>query len=147
MAKPRVPRWQASKTVAENARRVLPILAGRYWEGCRELLQTDPSPQALRRWAVETERFRYTLELFRSCYGPSMDRRLAVLRQLQKQLAVLSDYAGSRAVVPVEETQFLSYLDQQTASQTARVLRLLRKHFEGRAGRWTGALRRVRAAK
>jgi len=147
MAKQKVPPWQGSKTVAENARRVLPVLAERYLEGCRRLLGADPSPQALRRWGVETERFRYTLELFRSCYGPSLDSLLTVLRQLQKQLAVLADYAGSRALVPDEETQFLAYLDRQTARQTARVLRLVRKRFEGRASRWTGSLRRVRSGK
>jgi CHAD domain-containing protein len=147
MAKQKVPPWQGSKTVAENARRVLPVLAERYLEESRKVLEVDLSPQALRRWGVETERFQYTLELFRSCYGPSLDSRLTVLRQLQKQLGVLADYAGCRALVPEEATQFLAYLDRQTARQTARVLRLARKHFEGRASRWAGSLRRVRTGK
>ena len=73
--------WEGSKSVAWNAREKLPELARGFFETGRALAASHPSLQALHRFRLLTKRFRYTLELFRPCYGPVLDRRIEALKR------------------------------------------------------------------
>jgi CHAD domain-containing protein len=46
-----------------------------------------------------TKRFRYTLELFRCCYGPGLERRIEALHTLQQRLGEINDCATTREIL------------------------------------------------
>ena len=93
-------KWKSSANAAENARRVLPKLAEKYFTAGREAANGKRSSKALHRFRIVTKRFRYALELFRPVYGPSLDRRLQALRDLQSVLGKISDYQTILDMVP-----------------------------------------------
>lgn len=78
-----------------NAHRTLPRLAGEYFAHVRSLLADNPSPKDLHRARLATKRFRYTLELFRPCYGRGLETRIATLRKTQQLLGDLNDIVAS----------------------------------------------------
>ena len=91
MSKRHVARWDARTAAAANARRELPRLAAAYFARVRELLADNPPPAKLHAIRLATKRLRYTLELFRPCYGPGLDTRLAALRHIQQLLGEVND--------------------------------------------------------
>ena len=50
-----------------------------------------PHSRRLHRLRLATKRLRYTLELFRPCYGPGLEARLEELRKVQQRLGELND--------------------------------------------------------
>src|SRR5690348_1049552 len=91
--------WDASKSAEKNASEQLPLLAQEYFLAGRALFQGEPASGVLHRFRLETKRLRYTLELFRSCYGPGLDRRLDALRNIQDFLGELNDCAATQKLV------------------------------------------------
>lgn len=85
--------WDEAVNPARNARRVLPGLLRAYYEEGRALAGSKPDPAALHRFRLATKRLRYTLELFRSCYGPGLEARLSGLRKIQLYLGEINDCA------------------------------------------------------
>lgn len=85
-------KWKTSENAAGNARRVLPKLAQNYFEAGRKAADGKRSARALHRFRIATKRFRYALELFRPLYGPSLERRLKAVHELQDVLGKISDY-------------------------------------------------------
>jgi len=85
-------KWKTSENATGNARSVLPKLAQNYFEAGRKAAGGKRSAKALHRFRIATKRFRYALELFRPLYGPSLDRRLKAVHQLQDVLGKISDY-------------------------------------------------------
>lgn len=85
-------KWKTSQSIAENARRVLPKLAENYFEAGRKASDGKRSPKALHRFRIATKRFRYAMELFQPLYGPSLDRRLKAVHELQNVLGKISDH-------------------------------------------------------
>ena len=109
--------WDERAAAATNARRELPQLAASYFARVRALLADDPSAPKLHRLRLLTKRLRYTLELFRPCYGPGLDTRLAALHRIQQSLGEVNDSAAAGRLVSKS---------MSTASpQRARVLRFL----------------------
>ena len=92
-------RWDASASAAANARALLPELMRAYFAKGRKLIEKPPSAAALHRFRLETKALRYTLELFRPCYGPGFERRLAVLRRIQAHLGAINDFATTIELV------------------------------------------------
>ena len=90
-------RWDSQKSVSENASEKLPDLARQYFEAGRAL-GTDSSFEALHRFRLFTKRFRYTLELFRPCYGPGLAVRIEALATLQQYLGDINDCATTEAL-------------------------------------------------
>ena len=95
MPKPYQIEWDEQATAAANARRELPPLVSQYFLLVRELLARDPSPPELHRLRLATKRLRYTLELFRPCYGPGLETRMAELRDIQQLLGEVNDSAAA----------------------------------------------------
>ena len=91
MSKRHVARWDARAAAAANARRELPRLVAAYYARVRDLLADNPPPAKLHAIRLATKRLRYTLELFRPCYGPGLDTRLAALRHIQQLLGEVND--------------------------------------------------------
>jgi CHAD domain-containing protein len=84
-------KWRAFHTASVNARTVLPGMAEKYFEAGRKAADRKRSPGSLHRFRIETKRFRYSLEMFRPVYGPTLDRYLKALRGLQDALGKVSD--------------------------------------------------------
>jgi CHAD domain-containing protein len=100
MSKPHRITWDKRASVAANARRALPPCAAAYFAGVRETLAADPLPPVLHRARLETKRLRYTLELFRPCYGPGFETRLAALQGIQQLLGDVSDAVSAVRMLP-----------------------------------------------
>ena len=111
------PTWDERTGAAANAHRELPLLAASFFAQVRALLAEDPSPAKLHRLRLLTKRLRYTLELFRPCYGPALDTRLAALRRIQQSLGEVNDSLAAGAL--------LSQAMSAASPQRARILRYL----------------------
>jgi CHAD domain-containing protein len=92
-------RWDVSKTVAENASEKLPELARGFVQAGRELEGKEASFEALHHFRLLIKRFRYTLELFRPCYGPGLESRIESLQALQQDLGDINDCATTQELV------------------------------------------------
>jgi CHAD domain-containing protein len=142
--------WDERRSAGENARRELPGLVSCYFSYVREELAKDPAPARLHRLRLATKRLRYTLELFRPCYGPGLETRLAVLRKVQQRLGDLNDCVASwdllsKAMSRSPQRARIEKFLRERARQQARDFRdEWRQLFEtpGREEWWTGYLAR-----
>jgi CHAD domain-containing protein len=156
MAKSNRIEWDEVASAAENARRKLPALAQSFFETGRKLAGGKASEAALHRFRLSAKRLRYTLEFFRFCYGPGLDDRLAVLREIQSCLGEISDCAVTRelaaATLPgrsaerVAADRFLQRRARQKAAQFRRYWRRV-VDVPGADRRWRSYFARVSAKK
>jgi CHAD domain-containing protein len=116
--------WEERAGAAVNARRELPHLAASYFARVRALLADDPSAPKLHRLRLVTKRLRYTLELFRPCYGPGLDTRLAALRRIQQSLGEVNDSAAagrllsrSMSAASPQRARILHFLEERAAAK------------------------------
>ena len=116
--------WDERAGAPANARRELPHLAASYFARVRALLAEDPSPAKLHRLRLLTKRLRYTLELFRPCYGPGLDTRLAALRRIQQSLGEVNDSAAagrlvsrSMSAASPQRARILHFLEERAAAK------------------------------
>jgi CHAD domain-containing protein len=145
----RIP-WDKRGTAGENAGRQLPGLVTSYLGTVRKHLAKDPDPAELHSLRLATKRLRYTLELFRPCYGPGMDSRLAVLRKVQQRLGDLNDCVAARnllekiAPASPQRDRFTKLLEKQALAHAARFRAEWQRLFEspGRDRWWTSYLAR-----
>ena len=144
------PVWRAPVGAAANAQRELPRLVSGYFRAGREFLAAQPSPAELHALRLATKRLRYTLELFRRCYGRALDRYLAGLHDVQQALGELNDCVATRNLLaremppsPLHERieRFLSGLE---AGRSRQFRRLWTERFDapGREKAWCGYLAR-----
>jgi len=125
-------RWDNQKSVSDNASEKLPELARQYFEAGRAL-GSDSSFEALHRFRLFTKRFRYTLELFRPCYGPGLSVRIEALATLQQYLGEINDCAATEALalaqngLPEAERQRLV---RQVKDLAGRRVARFRLHWE-----------------
>ncbi len=98
MAKKRV-EWDEAASASANSRARLPAMAQSYFEQGRKLLDPSSAPAAMHRFRLETKAFRYTLEFFRPCFGPALDRHLSGLCEIQDCLGALNDCAATRDLI------------------------------------------------
>ena len=117
MAKPKLIEWNGSATAGENAVAGLPGLARKYFRAGRILLRGTPSPATLHRFRLETKRFRYTIELFRLCYGPGLDLRLEKLREIQVHLGEISDCSATIELLDRADAPFAAFLKRRMAAK------------------------------
>lgn len=127
MAKPIDPTWNTSKSTSENASLNLPKVAQAYFEEGRKLFGETPDAPVLHRFRLQTKRFRYTLELFRPCYGPGLERRLALLRALQDHLGEINDCAATAELLGPSQTRIAAFLERRQAAK----MRALREYWQG----------------
>lgn len=123
---PRI-RWDQRAGPARNARRELPALAAAWFAYVRQTLAAHPSPAELHRVRLSTKQLRYTLELFRPCYGTSLDARLEALREVQQALGDLNDSVASRVLLKQS---------MGASAQRARVDQFLDRRARRQAGQF-----------
>jgi CHAD domain-containing protein len=137
-------KWKSSRNAAENARALLPRLAEKYFKaGRKAAADREMSPKELHRFRMATKRFRYSLELFRPVYGPSLDRQLNALRKLQGVLGKLSDYHTIETVLAGDKT--LQEKLERGAKRKLKEFRDLWAAFDsgGACERWKAYLAKV----
>lgn len=146
MSKPDPIRWKESSGAAANAREHLPALVSAYFAEGRHLLQGQPKAAQLHTLRLATKRLRYTLELFRPCYGPGFRPRLAALRRLQQFLGEINDCATAAAELASptvrkspQHARGAAFLAQRSRAKTAEFLREWRQAFDapGQERWWT----------
>ena len=144
-------RWDENGGAAKNAQRELPASVTAYFTGVREALAGNPKPSDLHQLRLLTKRLRYTLELFRPCYGPGLRARISGLRRLQRCLGEITDCATAGSVAAAcsrknsrSQAQLKQFLRQRRAEKIAEFRREWTEMFDapGREQWWTGYLAR-----
>ena len=134
MAKKRPPVWEANKSAPKNAARKLPGLAVLYFKAGRRLAERRASLEALHQFRLETKRFRYTLELFRPCYGPALDKRLTSLRKIQDLLGEINDCVTTQNILGRKQNILAEFLQRRIARKRRELTRYWQSSFDA-AGR------------
>jgi CHAD domain-containing protein len=150
MSKPHQVEWDEKANAAANARRELPALVARYFASVRELLAKAPPPPELHRLRLATKRLRYTLELFRPCYGPGLETRMAELRAVQQLLGEVNDSAATGRLLAkaMPESAQRAQVEKFLAERAAQKAQEFRRHWDkvfdaaGRERRWMDYLKR-----
>jgi len=137
MAKKKATPWNANEGVVSNAKAALPALMAAYFARVRETLGNHPKLSELHNVRLLTKRLRYTLELFRPCYGPGLRERLAAVRRLQQSLGELNDCVTATGTVarysqkgsPVKE-RFDQFLNQRSLAKVEEFRREWTETFD-----------------
>ena len=140
-------KWNERAGVAANARRELPRMVSAYFSRVREFLAEDAPPRKLHRLRLASKRLRYTLELFRPCYPPGLEDRLAALKKLQDWLGEVNDAVASGRLLrrPLKrQPKVREFLEERAAEQAAEFGRYWKETFDapGQEAWWTGFLAR-----
>lgn len=143
------PGWIAGTSCAENAARVLPLMAAAFFAEGRATCAGEPSASDLHRLRLSGKRLRYCLELFVELYGPPLAVRLRRLKRVQRCLGVVSDCDATDALLrsagllPEADAGALSdYLRDRSAASTASFLQCWKGWFDapGEEGEWARLL-------
>jgi CHAD domain-containing protein len=144
--------WNARSTVGANAKRELPPMISDYFLQVRDALRAKTSPANLHKIRLASKKVRYTLELFRPCYGPGFDERLAALKDVQTALGDVNDAVAAARLIgdimphSARRKTLRAYLKNR-ASEKAEQFRM---HWtetfdaEGQERLWLDFLRRPR---
>jgi CHAD domain-containing protein len=90
--------WHLEQSIEDNLARVLPMLAHDFFAAGRIAAKMG-NLEALHRFRLRAKRFRYTLELFRTCYGDDIKECLQQLRELQEYLGEINDCVTTIAML------------------------------------------------
>ncbi len=147
-------RCDAARSAAENARRALPRLAQAYFRLGRRILKEKQTFRSLHRLRLETKRFRYTLEVFAPIYGPTLEKRISALRQIQDQLGAINDRGATRRLLNrslPKSSPTRRRLAGRLTTEAERQMQQFARHWRGvfdargEEERWTDYLSRFAA--
>jgi CHAD domain-containing protein len=85
--------------IAKTAQRILPGVAQEFFARGNQASTTKTPPAQLHRFRIASKKFRYTLELFASLYGPGMNSSLDKIRRAQALLGEINDCETVRSLV------------------------------------------------
>jgi CHAD domain-containing protein len=114
-------KWNAAATSAENAAAVLPKLTGPFFRAGRKVAVPEAPDEKLHRFRLKVKRFRYMLELFRPCYGPTLDEHIGTLKELQDHLGNMNDCAFTLGMLAKPALKDLDGAEQLKAYLTERI--------------------------
>jgi CHAD domain-containing protein len=142
--------WDERAGVTMNCRKQLSPLVSAFFTRARDLLAKDPPPEQMHRLRLQAKRLRYTLELFRPCYGPGFESRLDALRKLQASLGDLNDAVATARLLSkdmkrsVQGARVQRYLHKRAAKHAEEFREHWTKVFDapGQEAWWTGYLAR-----
>ena len=143
--------WDPTRTSSENAAVVLPSLTQKFFNRGLKLIQVKTPDKKLHDFRLRAKRFRYTLELFKPCYGPTLDKHITAVRRLQDHLGTMNDCAATLALLRrpgLREQQgarrLRDALKRRITSERADLFAYWESHFagEGVGQRWMGYLER-----
>jgi CHAD domain-containing protein len=142
--------WDDSTGVAANARTALPKLAEAFFAQVRRVLARNPKPARLHPLRVSGKRLRYSLDLFRPCYGSGLDERIDALRRVQDLLGQVNDSVVSLALIrkSMRRSRLRTQVERFAGRRAAEKAKAFRRHWQrefdapGREEWWTGFLSR-----
>jgi CHAD domain-containing protein len=91
--------WNGRAGAGANAKRELPRMMSDYFVQVREALRAKASPAKLHKIRLAGKKVRYTLELFRPCYGAGFDERMAALKNVQTALGDVNDAVAAARLI------------------------------------------------
>jgi CHAD domain-containing protein len=91
--------WNERSGPAANAKRALPRMMSDYFIQVRKATRAKTSPADLHKIRLASKKVRYTLELFRPCYGPGLDERLSALKDVQTSLGDVNDAVAAAQLI------------------------------------------------
>jgi CHAD domain-containing protein len=146
--------WNARASAAANARRELPRIVADYFSEVRKALEAKPSPASLHEIRLVSKKVRYTLELFKSCYGPAFGERMQALKDVQASLGEVSDAVAAANLIrdimpPSARRKALRAYLKKRAAQKAEEFRsrwVERFDAEGEERRWMEFLKKPKQA-
>jgi len=135
-------KWKPSWTLAHYAGVILPKTVEKYFKAGRKAASGKRTPRQMHKFRLKTKQFRYTLELFRPVYGPSLERYLNLLHDLQSLLGKLSDNATVGEVLKGHEA-----VEKKLHESTQKKLKEFHTQWEsfdkqGELDRWKNYLTR-----
>jgi CHAD domain-containing protein len=130
-------KWDERRTAIANAHSRLPALAAEYFAEGRKIAAESTGHADLHQFRLRTKRLRYTLEMFRPCYGPGFEQRLERLREIQTLLGELNDcetalqlISGILSASSAQRRKVERALSAQAASHKAGFLAFWRETFD-----------------
>lgn len=145
--------WEESRPAAECARQVLPKLAADFFHFGRNIVASSPSVKDLHELRLALKSFRYTVELFRPCYGSGLEQRLEALKRMQDHLGAMNDCEVAASLVESDLPEaddagaFLQFLKSRGEQEQGKVLDHWRDVFDapGQEEWWVEYLTRPEA--
>ena len=144
-------RWSLKRNAARNAARELPAVVEEVFRAGRKVARPDTPQKPLHQFRLLVKRFRYTLELFRPCYGPALKRRLDALKAMQDFLGEANDCETTLATLESAELaefeESVTLRDFVAARMQAKRAAFTSHWHEtfnrpGEEGAWTGYFKR-----
>jgi CHAD domain-containing protein len=141
----------AGQEAADTVTPALPLLVRDYFWAGRDLHAAATfSSDAFHQFRLTGKRLRYTLELFRPCYGPELDGRLATLRKAQRLLGDANDCVAVKKLLDSGfrklpgTPSLLKFLDQAALERWAEFRTFWQREAdaEGEEERWIQLLKR-----
>ena len=86
-------------SIEQTVQRMLPLMAKEFFERGNEAVQTVASSRELHQFRIICKRFRYTLELFTSIYGPALNARMEAIKRVQGLLGDINDCDMARRML------------------------------------------------
>jgi hypothetical protein len=124
--------WRGKRSVKESLRGRMPELVDGWFTAGRLALMPGIPWDQVHRFRLLTKRFRYTLEIFRSAYGPGIERRIENLRELQTLLGDMNDLVITSSLLePLEGTEEIrTRLARKADKKKAQLEALWQRDFE-----------------
>lgn len=91
--------WNNARTMSENLSKRLPQITTKFFAMGNEALTAKASWEEMHQFRLSAKKLRYTLELFRDVYGPSLDVYVSALRGLQTKLGEVNDAITAREIL------------------------------------------------
>jgi CHAD domain-containing protein len=136
----------AKATIAKTARRILPRAAQQFFKRGSEAAKTKASPPDLHQFRISSKKFRYTLELFTSLYGPPLTSWLEKIRRGQRLLGDINDCETVRDMLSKFKAsdELTSWLKKRQRRKIEQFQRYWMETFvsDGELRKWNALLKR-----
>jgi CHAD domain-containing protein len=102
-----VARWKSKLADKEKqlpsrgdiAQQTLPGLAAAFFEAGQSAADPSADRKTLHKFRIRSKKFRYALELFAPQYGPTLETRMEILRNIQTRLGGINDCFATQALL------------------------------------------------
>lgn len=124
--------WRGKRSVKESLRDEMPQLVDDWFTAGRVALMPGTPWEQIHHFRLLTKRFRYTLEIFKSAYGPGIERRVENLRELQTLLGDMNDLVTTSSLLQSLEgmEEVRARLAQKTDKKKAQLDTLWQRDFD-----------------
>jgi CHAD domain-containing protein len=124
-------RWRDG-SVQENLQRVLPRMTEKWFEAGAAALQPGKTWDEMHRFRLLTKRYRYTLEIFQPQYGPGLESRIKLLRNLQTYLGDINDCITAQQLLGPSDDGLHAALAERAQEKTSEMLKFWAQKFAGK---------------